>query len=268
MNTIKALDILALKSGASKKEVKDRFRQLAKIYHPDTIQDSSQERTNSKFITIKNAYDYLTSLPNDPIIVWEGDLIGPQKRKYSNAIRLPDWIIIKELRNSVALFKLLALKKNAPNLNFKKKKQSNVRSNWNKFIRTIFISILLLILAVVSPLISFSIALSFLLFYPFLWVYNTTVDYSLTVIAKRLGFIPSISNVHFKGGVIYLLTRSLPLIVICLLALWISIYVYKHHSKIAFLGIVSINIYTLILLTSILYEWICFSKIRRTSFTK
>lgn len=268
MNTIKALDILALKSGASKKEVKNRFRLLAKIYHPDAIQDSSQERTNSEFITIKSAYDYLTSLPNDPIIVWEDDLIAPQKRKYNNAIRLPDWIIIKELRNSVALFKLLALKKNSPNLNFNKKKQSKIRSNWDKFIRTISISILLLILAVASPLIAFSIALSFLLFYPFLWVYNTTVDYSITLIAKRLGFIPSISNARFKAGVIYLLTRSLPVIVICLLVLGISIYVYKHHSTIVFLGTMPMNIYTLILLTSILYEWICFFKIRRTSFTK
>ena len=168
----------------------------------------------------------------------------------------------------MALFKLIAIKKNAPNLNLKKKKKRKIRSNWDKFIRTISISILLLILAVASPLIAFSIVLSFLLFYPFLWVYNTTVDYSLTVIAKRLGFIPSISNARFKAGVIYLLTRSLPVIVICLLVLEISIYVYKHHSTIVFLGTMLMNIYTLILLTSILYEWICFFKIRRTSFTK
>lgn len=267
MNTIKALDILALKSGASKKEVKDRFRLLAKIHHPDAVQDSSKELTNSEFITIKSAYDYLTSLPNDPIIVWEEDLITPHKRKYSNAIRLPDWIIIKELRNSVALFKLLSLKRNTPNLNFHKK-QSKVKSNWNKFIRTISISTLLLILAVASPLIAFSIALSFLMFYPFLWVYNTTVDYSINVISKRLGFIPSKSNAHFKGGVIYILIRSVPAIVICISVLWISLYIYKYHSTIVLLGILPMNIFTFILFTSVLYEWVSFFKIRRTVFNK
>ncbi len=268
MNTIKALDILALKSGASKKEVKNQFRLLAKIYHPDAVHDSSKEVTNSEFITIKNAYDYLSSLPNDPIIVLEDDLIAPQKRKYSNSIRIPDWIIIKEVRNSVALFKLFPFKKNFHILNFNKKKQSKVRSNWNKYIRTISISILLLILAIASPLIAFSIALSFLLFYPFLWVYKTTVDYSITVIAKRLGFIPSISSVHFKGGIIYLLIRSVPVIVICLVVLWISVYIYKYHSTIVFLGILHMNIFTLILFTSVLYEWISFSRLRKNIFNK
>ena len=267
MNTIKALDILALKSGVTKKEVKKRFRDLAKTHHPDAIHDPYKEPANSEFITIKNAYDYLTSLPNDPINVREDNLIVPQKRKYTNAIKIPDWIIIKELRNSVALFNLLPIKKAATTVNFNEKKRK-VRGRWVKFIKTIFISILLLILAAASPIFAFSIALSFLLFYPVLWVYNAFVNYFITLVSKNLGFTPSISSVDFSGGVIYILTRSLPVIVICLLLLEISIYVYKHHSTIVFLGTMLMNIYTLILLTSILYEWICFFKIRRTSFTK
>ncbi|MBP6303488.1 MAG: J domain-containing protein [Bacteroidia bacterium] len=268
MNTIKALDILALKSGTTKKEVKNRFRLLAKTHHPDATHDSSKEPTNSEFISIKNAYDYLTSLPNDPIIVREDNLISPQRRKYSKAIKIPDWIILKELRNCMALLKLLPFKWGIITLKFNETNKIKVEKKWNKYIHTISISILLLILAVATPLVAFSIALSFLLFYPLLWLYNTSVDYFITVVSKHLGFTASVSSARFNGGVIYLLTRSFPAIVICLLVLWISMHIYKHHSTIVFLGIVPMNIFTFILSTSVLYEWISFFKIRRKSFTK
>lgn len=57
--------ILNLNYGASKDEVKNAYRQLAKKYHPD-INPTNEAR--SKFIEINKAYEFLSNLPRDYFI--------------------------------------------------------------------------------------------------------------------------------------------------------------------------------------------------------
>lgn len=49
---------LGLNRNASEEEIKDRYRELAKIYHPDVNRSPEAEE---KFKEINEAYDYLTS---------------------------------------------------------------------------------------------------------------------------------------------------------------------------------------------------------------
>lgn len=55
-----AYQILEVKQGASKAEIKNAYRQLAKRYHPDYNQDPDAE---DKFIEITEAYELLTEGP-------------------------------------------------------------------------------------------------------------------------------------------------------------------------------------------------------------
>lgn len=57
--------ILDLRYGASKDEIKNAYRQLAKKYHPDI---NPTEEAKLKFIQINKAYEYLINLPQDYFI--------------------------------------------------------------------------------------------------------------------------------------------------------------------------------------------------------
>lgn len=50
-------EILELKEGASKKEIKNAYRRLAKKYHPDLNPDP---RATEKFLIVRRAYEALT----------------------------------------------------------------------------------------------------------------------------------------------------------------------------------------------------------------
>ena len=54
---IKYYNVLGLKKHATKEEIKRAYKKLAKIYHPDTNQDSLNGC--SKFIEIHEAYEFL-----------------------------------------------------------------------------------------------------------------------------------------------------------------------------------------------------------------
>ncbi|MGB5964621.1 MAG: DnaJ domain-containing protein [Sulfurimonadaceae bacterium] len=54
---IEAYKLLGLSKKASFEEVKTQFKQLTKLYHPDTKSNSDSEQ----FIRIKEAYDVLKS---------------------------------------------------------------------------------------------------------------------------------------------------------------------------------------------------------------
>lgn len=55
MDYIKAKQILGLTGKINEKELKKRYRVLAKKYHPDT----NKKETQDKFILINDAYTYL-----------------------------------------------------------------------------------------------------------------------------------------------------------------------------------------------------------------
>ena len=54
---VKACKILGVRIGAGQKEIKDAYRRLAVLYHPDTSQNP---KTASRFIEITRAYKYLS----------------------------------------------------------------------------------------------------------------------------------------------------------------------------------------------------------------
>lgn len=61
------LSILGLPSQASKDEVKKKYRELAKLYHPDLVKSSamSREVAEQKFRQITEAYKELTASQAD-----------------------------------------------------------------------------------------------------------------------------------------------------------------------------------------------------------
>ncbi|MDI6730561.1 MAG: DnaJ domain-containing protein, partial [Candidatus Altarchaeum sp.] len=56
--------MLGLKSGASEQEIKDKYRELAKIYHPDVNHSYDAEE---KFKQINETYNYLISHVRDKL---------------------------------------------------------------------------------------------------------------------------------------------------------------------------------------------------------
>lgn len=79
-------ETLGLTPGASKEEVKDAYRKLAKAYHPDVNKD---EGASEKFKIIQNAYDQI----NDPKPNWTGRNVN----KNNDYFDLND--ILNNLRN-------------------------------------------------------------------------------------------------------------------------------------------------------------------------
>ncbi len=57
------LEILGLKPGATKEQVKKAYRKLSKVYHPDISKD---ENAKDKFIEINEAYNFLTTVGPRP----------------------------------------------------------------------------------------------------------------------------------------------------------------------------------------------------------
>ena len=60
--------ILNLTENASLKEVKKRYKQLAKKYHPDV---NKEKNAHSKFLKIKEAYEKMEVRLQGSIVSWE-----------------------------------------------------------------------------------------------------------------------------------------------------------------------------------------------------
>ncbi len=58
----RAQNVLGVPSDATRKEIKDRYRDLAKLWHPDKHRGEEKEVANEKFMEIKEAYETLESL--------------------------------------------------------------------------------------------------------------------------------------------------------------------------------------------------------------
>ncbi len=73
------LDILGLRPGASEREIKAKYRKLAKVYHPDV---NKSPEAKQKFIEIHEAYKFLTDVgptPNNEPVSYDFD---PRQRAY------------------------------------------------------------------------------------------------------------------------------------------------------------------------------------------
>merc|ERR1711962_408205 len=59
-----ALKELGLAKGASQEEIRSKYRELAKVYHPDMVKGSLQEKEEAqqKFVAIQTAYEKLSTL--------------------------------------------------------------------------------------------------------------------------------------------------------------------------------------------------------------
>ena len=58
-------EILGIKLGASKEEIKRAYKQKAKKYHPDIyLNPNEKKEAEEKFKLLKEAYDYLMGIEN------------------------------------------------------------------------------------------------------------------------------------------------------------------------------------------------------------
>lgn len=117
MNTLECYEILGLKPGASIKEMKDAYRNLALRYHPD--KDSS-EGNEERFVKISDAYQTLRSqnivefqtianfgdiYPEDAVYSYEEAEKLLLKQKYAEAISFLDKALEKLPRYANAWLK-------------------------------------------------------------------------------------------------------------------------------------------------------------------
>lgn len=58
-----ALKVLGLQSGASQQEIKARYRELSKQWHPDKVKENKAE-AQQKFVDIQQAYETLSNIKN------------------------------------------------------------------------------------------------------------------------------------------------------------------------------------------------------------
>lgn len=278
MNNYRALETLSLVSGVTKKEVKIRFRELAKIHHPDLYQNyPDQSEAVSEFIKIKEAYDFLMNYPGDAIIVSENEpILRVKKRAYTTNYKLPDWLVLKELKNAISLLRLIRVNTLINLLNpiqinrwFQRteiNEQNYQARHWLKLwnlLKVLTISFIYLCTFTLFTLASFCFAVCFVLFYPFLWAYNKSVNALMKLCTTLWGYTPSPTCGKFRGEIIYLLARSLPVVALCILMATLTHQYYMYRTSFAFWALSPLNIFAFVMLSSIGYEWSCFIKIRK-----
>lgn len=276
MNNYRALETLSLVSGVTKKEVKIRFRELAKIHHPDLYQNyPDQSEAVSEFIKIKEAYDFLMNYPGDVIIVSENEpILRVKKRAYTTNYKLPDWLVLKELKNAISLLRLIRLNTvinllNPTQINsWFQRTEVNERNYhvrhwlnlWN-LLKLMAVSFIYLCAFILFTLASFCFAICFALFYPFLWLYNKLVNAFMKLYTAVWGYTPSPTCGKLRGEIIYLLTRSLPVVAFCILIALLTHRYYIYRTSFAFWALSPLNAFALVMLSSIAYEWSCFFRI-------
>ena len=65
-----ALKVLELKKTATQSEIRSRYRELSKKWHPDKYQsDEDKEEANAKFVEIQAAYEKLSDIKNKRSVI-------------------------------------------------------------------------------------------------------------------------------------------------------------------------------------------------------
>ena len=59
-----ALKVMGLSKGATQEEIRSKYRELTKTYHPDKVQGTQEEKevAHEKFVQIQQAYEKLSHL--------------------------------------------------------------------------------------------------------------------------------------------------------------------------------------------------------------
>lgn len=274
-----ALRLLSLPSGTDKSTVKKRYRELAKIYHPDQFNNYPKQADSlEQFIAIQSAYELLMSLPGEFIIA-EYEMAEKRalnKNPFRGTYSIPDWIIIDELKNTINLFSLLINKRPAlwmswkwMHIVFSQTKTDNSSflfyRFWNNLmngIRWFALSVIYLSLFVCGFFIVFSIGVCFILFYPFLFIGKKISTATSKAIQQKYGYYPSATCGNIKGEITYLLLKTIPALLWTILTCYIWSMAY-HITFLFLFTLLPLGFFTLILLGSVLYEWVCFAKVRQ-----
>lgn len=84
-------DILGIKENSSEKNVKDAFKKLSRVLHPDKAPEDKREEAGQKYLEISKAYKTLTDEVSRKN--WEeyGNPDGP--KSLSLGVALPQWIV-------------------------------------------------------------------------------------------------------------------------------------------------------------------------------
>lgn len=92
------LEILELRPGASKSEIRSAYRRLSKRYHPDV---NKGEEAHEKFLEIHEAYKFLTEVgprPNDQQTAYDYDPYAEEYSRWRERARAYAWQKMQEAR--------------------------------------------------------------------------------------------------------------------------------------------------------------------------
>lgn len=279
LTTSEALYRLSLPTKTSKQEVRKRYRVLAKLYHPDQSEGfSSQAEAIQQFIDIHEAYEYLINLPGEEIVIPATG--SATDRPAPNPLRgtyvLPDWLFIRELNNSISLWRLML------------SKQTKLRSMWWSFhflfrkipyqqdrnylvqflihilniLKWLSVSLIYLSIFVLLILLLTSVVLCFTCFYPFLLTSDQLHNFLMNQYEKKYGYRASATCGYLKGELTYLLLRITPTLCWCALTVlvWIT---FAPESLMLLMLFAPFGLFAAVLLSSNVYEWVCFVKVRK-----
>ena len=299
MTNREAIAILELQIPLSHEDVRKAFRRMAKIYHPDLQREQEkQEEASKKFIAIRQASEWLLSKSETAINTPEPIRREPTivRRTYKRAAPQPkikDLAIIKELDNVILLLELIIGKrKNQQKRSFSWKfNPSNLIGKWYEsliekhypgednlqgfsfaifrffrlFIGAIFLIAGFFILSVIGLLAAVVLFPPFMVFYLLYSSYIAALEYATQSLNKKI--IKGDLDSWIRVRKVYLFYRSYPL-ALFLLASWGTIEFGQTGT--IYLQSISwlICIPVVMLMMSVLFEWIQFHKIQNRSKNK
>ena len=299
MTNREAIAILELQIPLSHEDVRKAFRRMAKIYHPDLQREpEKQEEASKKFIAIRQASEWLLSKSETAINSPEPIRREPSilRRPYKRATPQPkikDLPIIKELDNVILLVELIIGKrKNNQKRSFSWKfSPSNLIGKWYEsliekhypgedklqgfsfaifrffrlFIGSIFLIAGFFLLSVIGLLGAVILFPPFMVFYLLYTIYIAALEYVTPGLNKKI--IKGDLESWIRVRRVYLFYRSFPLSLF-LLASWGTIAFGQTGT--IYLQSISwlICIPVVMLMMSVLFEWIQFHKIQNRSKNK
>jgi hypothetical protein len=278
LTTAEALSRLSLPSGSNKQAVKKRYRELAKMYHPDQLENySEQADAIQRFIAIHEAYLWLMEQPDDEIHIPANDnreriIRNPMRGSYT----LPDWLLLRELKNTISLWRIINNRQIRISTLWSVVQpltgRSAIRKEHNRLQRILFrfynlikwlmVSFLYLLIFIIAILLFASTLLCFAFFYPFLFLCNKGILSLINQYERKAGYRPSATCGHLKGELTYLFLRTLPVIMWCSFTyvLWMQ---YACESTFMSVLMAPLGLFAALLLTSNSYEWYCFLVVRK-----
>ena len=299
MTNREAIAILELQIPLSHEDVRKAFRRMAKIYHPDLQREpEKQEEASKKFIAVRQASEWLLSKSESAInapepIRREPTIVRRPYKRPAPQPKIKDLPIIKELDNVILLVELIIGKrKNNKKRSFPWKfNPSNLLGKWYEsliekhypgednlqgfsfaifrffrlFIGAIFLIAGFFILSVIGLLAAVILFPPFMVFYLLYITYIAALEFVTPKLNKKI--IKGDLESWIRVRRVYLLYRSYPL-ALFLLVSWGTITFGQTGT--IYLQSISwlICIPVVMLMMSVLFEWIQFHKIQNRSKNK